>query len=421
MLMRYIYSLFFYLALPIILLRLLWRARKAPAYQQRWAERFGYLNQAVTKNGIWIHAVSVGETLAAIPLIKALQQKYPALPITVTTTTPTGSERVIAALGTQVMHSYAPYDLPSAVQRFIQQIQPRLLILMETELWPNILHTCAAKKIPVLLTNARLSARSAAGYQRLGKLMREMLKNISLIAAQYEADAARFIALGMDPTRIKITGNIKFDLEIAADLAAKAQQLRTQWGAQRPVWIAASTHEGEEEIVLNAFAKIRQSLPNALLILVPRHPERFARVQVLCQQRGYNVIARSKQQAAAADTDIFLGDTMGELMLFYAASDCAFVGGSLIERGGHNPLEPAALGLPVFMGPHVFNFAVISEQLRTAQALFSVQNADDLATHVLQLLQDKNERQRVGDNGRRVVAQNRGAVAKQLALIEEYL
>lgn len=419
--MRYLYTLLFYFSLPIILLRLWRRARKTPAYASRISERFGYLPTSVAKNGIWVHSVSVGETLAAIPLIKTLKKQHPELPIIVTTTTPTGSARVLAALEGQVVHTYAPYDLPDALQRFLQQVQPRLLVLMETELWPNLLHTCAQRKIPVILANARLSARSAKGYQRINFLTRPMLQQITLIAAQYSADAERFVALGLDPARVKITGNLKFDLDIPKDLTAKASVLRNQWGAKRPVWIAASTHEGEDEIVLAAHAEIRKVLPQTLLIIVPRHPERFARVTALCRKQGYNTALRSAQEACNATTDIFIGDTMGELLSFYAAADVAFVGGSLIEQGGHNPLEPAALGIPVITGPHMFNFDVITQQLQSANALVEIHDTQQLATQVIDLLQNKSKRETMGNHGREVVATNRGALDRQLALINKLL
>lgn len=419
--MRYLYTILFYLSLPVILLRLLWRARNNSAYAKGWSQRFGYLPKTIPKDCIWIHAVSVGESLAAVPIIKALQQSHPKIPILVTTMTPTGADRVRAAFDHQVILSYAPYDLPSALNRFLTACQPRLLILMETELWPNLLHGCNLRKIPVFVANARLSIRSAAGYQRISSMTRAMLSAVTLLAVQTQVEAERFIALGLDPARAKVTGSIKFDLEFPADLLERATLLRAQWGSNRPVWIAASTHEGEEEQILNAFARIRKVLPQSLLVLVPRHPSRFMRVAALCKQQGYEQVLRSENKSCSASTAIFIGDSMGELLLFYAASDVAYVGGSLIATGGHNPLEPAAVGLPVIMGPHLFNFLAISDQLQAAHAMIKIQNAEQLAQQILQLLQDKTLRKQMGENGRKFVSENRGALAKQLSLIEDML
>lgn len=419
--MRYIYTVLFYCSLPFILLRLLWRARNNPAYAACWAERFGFLPKSIAPGGIWIHAVSVGESLAAVPIIKALQKSHPHIPVLVTTTTPTGADRVRAAFGDQVALSYIPYDLPVALNRFLDTCQPRLLILMETELWPNLLHICGSRKIPVFLANGRLSTHSAQRYQRIASITREMLQNITLLAVQTQTEAERFIALGLNPTRVEITGSIKFDLELPNDLSDRAALLRAQWGENRPIWIAASTHEGEEDAILNAFAKVRTELPQTLLVLVPRHPDRFARVAGLCKRQGYNLVLRSENQACSPNTAIFIGDTMGELLLFYAASDLAFVGGSLIPTGGHNPLEPAAIGLPVIMGPHLFNFLAISEQLQTANAMIKIQTADQLAQKVLHLLKNKPLHQQMSENARKFVAQNRGALAKHLSLLERFL
>lgn len=419
--MRRLYTILFYCALPFILLRLLWRARKNPAYARRWSERFGCLSKPIAQHGIWIHAVSVGETIAAIPLIKALQQRYPDLPILVTTTTPTGADRVQAVFAQQVSHAYLPYDLPGALQRFVEQVKPQCLIIMETELWPNLLHICAKNGVNTLLANARLSEQSAAGYQKIGLLTRAMLKQLTVLAAQSPNDATRFLALGMNPERLSVTGSIKFDLEIPTDLTQRALELRTIWGKQRPVWIAASTHEGEEELILNAHVEVRKKIPDALLVLVPRHLERFNRVAALAQRLGFKITRRSECLVCAEDTGVFIGDSMGELLLFYAAADVAFVGGSLVPVGGHNPLEPAALSLPVLMGPHLFNFAHISQELISAGAMLQIKNAGELAQQIIELLQNTPLRQQMGAKGERFVAQNRGAVAKHLALLEPLL
>lgn len=418
---RYLYTLLFYLALPLVLLRLLWRARKNPAYAQRWQERFGYLSGRGKKNCIWLHAVSVGESLAAVPIIKALRKKYPNIPIVVTGTTPTGADRIQAALKNDVTQFYLPYDLPDALNRFFDAVQPRLGIIMETELWPNLLNICGKRNIPIFLANARLSERSAKGYGRIAKLTEEMLQHITSMAVQTPVEADRFIALGLPSDRIHVTGSIKFDLEIPADLTARAQTLRSTWGKDRLVWIAASTHQGEENQILEAYSLICKTLPQTLLVLVPRHPDRFAQVATACKRQGFEIVLRSENIPCTPMTQIFIGDSMGELLLFYAASDVAFVGGSLIATGGHNPLEPAALGLPVLMGPHYFNFAAISEQLQKVGAMIKVDTPQELADHVLQLLQNTSSRQQMGVNGQHFVAQNRGALTKHLALIDGLL
>jgi len=412
---RAIYTVIFYLFLPIIVVRLLWRSRKAPAYRQRILERFGYV-APLEGPLLWVHAVSVGEVLAARPLIQRLRQRYPQHTIVVTTMTPTGADRVADIKGVQ--HRYAPYDTPGAVGRFLKRINPQQLFIMETEIWPNMLHQCRARDIPSLLVNARMSARSARGYARFAPLVRQALGNLSHIAAQTEADRERLIGLGADPERVTVTGSIKFDFEPPADIQQQGVTLRQQWGSQRPVWIAASTHQGEDEQVLQAFEQVKKAVPDALLILVPRHPERFQQVAELCRSRGYQAVLRSEQRAGDESTDIFLGDTMGELMLFYAAADLAFVGGSLVPTGGHNLLEPASLGLPVLTGPHMFNFAEIHRLLQQADASIEVSNPKQLAQQVINLLNNPQRLKQMGENGLRLVQQNRGALDRVLALLE---
>ncbi len=416
--MRLLYSLILYLLTPLVLLRLVWRGLRAPEYLKRWPERFGFFSASQLNETIWIHAVSVGEFQAALPLIKALQTRYPDVKMVVTTTTPTGSARVQAALGDTVFHVYAPYDLPGAVRRFLRRIRPRVAIIMETELWPNLFHGCHARNIPLILANARLSERSAAGYQRIAGLTRQTLGNLTAVAAQTQDDARRLISLGADAARVHVTGNIKFDINIPASLHEQAVALRQEWGAERPVWIAASTHEGEDEQVLEAFAAVRQAVPDALLVLVPRHPERFARVAALCRKQGYEVVLRSEQRQCSATTAVFVGDSMGELMLFYAASDVAFTGGSLVATGGHNMLEPAALGIPVITGPHTFNFAEISRMLLNAGAARQVDGATQLAEVVTAYLKDNDLRHAAGEKGKHLVEQNRGALMKLVDIIQ---
>ncbi|MBI2380665.1 MAG: lipid IV(A) 3-deoxy-D-manno-octulosonic acid transferase [Gammaproteobacteria bacterium] len=415
--MRFLYTFCFQLLLPVVLLRLWWKGRRSPAYRARWAERFGQFAGA-RPGGIWVHAVSLGETIAALPLIKALQARYPELPITVTTTTPTGSERVRQALGDSVFHVYAPYDLPWCLSAFLRRIQPKACLVMETELWPNTLHACAARGIPVVLANARLSARSARGYARFSALTKPMLACLSRVAAQHEDDARRFLDLGLPAERVTVTGSIKFDLSIPEALRGAAAGLRAGFGA-RPVWIAASTHRGEDESVLAAHRALRARFPQALLILVPRHPERFGEVAALCATQGERVARRSAGEAVGPDTSVYLGDTLGELLIMYGAADLAFVGGSLVPVGGHNFLEPAALGLPCLSGPHDFNFADIARQLAAAGGLRRVADAAELAEAVGAWLAEPEAREAAGAAALGVVEANRGALARLLELVDK--
>jgi 3-deoxy-D-manno-octulosonic-acid transferase len=418
-LLRLLYTGLLYLILPLALVRLHWRGRQDVGHRQRWRERLGFI-PPLPSRCLWIHAVSVGETRAALPLIRALLNRYPDLPLLVTTTTLTGSRQMREALGERVRHVYAPYDLPGAVARFLRQTRPKLALIMETELWPNLLRQCAVAGIPVLIANARLSERSARGYARIGGLTTSMLRDITLIAAQAEADADRFRALGAP--RVEVAGNLKYDLTVPDDLPERGQNLRRELlGENRPVWIAASTHAGEDELVLEAFARLRARWPELLLLLVPRHPERFGGVAALCQQRGFSVVRRSERRPCAPDTAVFLGDSMGELLLFYAAADLAFVGGSLVPTGGHNVLEPALLGLPVLFGPHMFNFTEAGERLLEAEAAWRVADAAELAAMVDRLLADPALRQTASQRGRAVVERHRGALAALLGWIETLL
>jgi 3-deoxy-D-manno-octulosonic-acid transferase len=416
---RYLYTTLFYLALPYIFIRLGWRSRRQPDYRKRLAERLGYYPFKLEKC-LWVHAVSVGEALAAIPLIKALKAAYPHLPMLVTTMTPTGAARINMALGDSVRHAYIPYDLPDAMSRFLQTMNPTIAIIMETELWPNLLAACHQRRLPVCLVNARLSEKSAQGYKRIAPLTRKMMQQIDIIAAHEQADAERFIELGAPKNHVVVTGNIKFDLELPRELEQESANLRAALGKDRFIWIAASTHEGEEDLILAAHQALREKNPHALLILVPRHPDRFDAIAKLGETR-FKVIRRSQQQACTADTAVYLGDTMGELLLMYSVADVAFVGGSLLPRGGHNLLEPGALGKPVLMGPYLFNFTEISELFIAAKALTTLTDKASLTEVLIHLWQDPKAREQMGLRARQVVDANRGALAKQLALIGECL
>jgi 3-deoxy-D-manno-octulosonic-acid transferase len=420
---RLIYSVVFYLLTPVILLRLLYRAIKAPAYAGRWLERFGFVTSPESsKKTIWLHAVSVGETLAAVPLIKALQTKYPDHRLLITCMTPTGSERITAAFGVSVDHSYAPYDMPDALARFIQRVQPKMLIIMETELWPNTVAACYKRQIPVILANARLSEKSARGYARVTSLSAPMFAQLTAVAAQHGDDGARFTALGLPAEKLYISGNIKFDLDLNAQIRKSAEALRQQWSgaSQRPILLAASTHRDEDEIILQAFSLIKQSVNNVLLVLVPRHPERFNQVADLCLGAGFNLARRSSNDLVE-QADILLGDSMGELMTFFGACDIAFVGGSLVANGGHNMIEPAAWGKPTLSGLSVFNFAEVSRLLAEAGGLSLVEDAEVLAETVIRLIENPEQAQHMGQQAQQVAEANRGALERLLTVIDHSL
>lgn len=424
--MRLVYTLFFYCLLPVILLRLLWRSMVAPAYAKRWAERFGFFPAVDSaKKVVWLHTVSVGEFLAALPLIRRLMADEQ-LQLVITTTTPTGSERVRATLGNSVFHVYAPYDVPDVLARFFKRVKPCICLIMETELWPNTLAACARKNIPAVLINGRLSERSARGYARFSALTFPMLNNLHLALIQNPTDAARFVQLGLPAAKMRVTGNIKFDLSLTDELRARAVALKQQFLAdgERVIWIAASTHQGEDEIILDAFTHVRgllgEQAKQLMLVLVPRHPERFEKVGLLCDARGF-ITARRSSGEIPANMDILLGDTMGELMLMFGASDIAFVGGSLVPNGGHNFIEPAAWGLPLLSGQHLFNFAEVSALLTAAGALDIAQNADELANQLYNLVVDPAIRVRKGENALRVAIENRGALDRTLEIVKSLL
>lgn len=403
-----------------MLLRLLWRGLRTPAYWQRWGERFGYFPHSVDSPPVWIHAVSVGEAQAAIPLVNALREQHPQWPIVLTTTTPTGSQRIREVFGDTVLHAYICYDAPGMVKRFLARVQPRVAIMLERELWPNLFHYCVRSGTPVIIANARLSPHSTIRYHRITRLTRETLGNVAAVAAQSETDAERLIQLGLDPARVCVTGSIKFDVRLPESLREQAAVMRRDWGVNRSVWIAASTHEGEEELILKAFEQVRRSVPNALLVLVPRHPERFTKAAAMCRKHGHDVVLRSEHQPCDAHTSVFIGDTMGELVVFYAASDVAFVGGTMVMVGGHNILEPAALGLPVITGPYLHNFEEISQKLLASDAARQVNDEHQLAETVIALLNDADLRYSMGQQGRQVVEENRGALQSLLDIIEAH-
>lgn len=416
MLARWLYTAFFYLAVPLLVFRLFQRSRANPGYRERIRERFGfYPARPPVPSSLWLHTVSVGEFVASRPLIARLQQAYPDEVIVITTTTPTGSERVRAALADEiaagrVVNVYLPYDLPFAVRRFLKRFQPRILVVMETELWPNLIHFCWRRRLPVVIANARMSEKSAQGYQKLPMLTRPMMREVALIAAQAEADGERFVEMGLPPASLQITGTIKFDLSISDKDVEQATSLRERWGVRRPVFIAASTHAGEDEQVLEAFRLIHCELPDSLLVLVPRHPERFDPVAQLLEQQGWQYVRYSAGNAVGDATQVVLGDVMGELLPMLGAADVAFIGGSLEPVGGHNMLEPLAMGTPAITGPHVFNFKMVADLLTELDVLITVTTPLGLGQAVLALLKDENRRVQLAEEGRKVVISHRGAV-----------
>ena len=420
--MRFLYSALFYLLLPAILLRMLWRSRRAPAYRQRLAERFGFFSCPAEVTGgrvIWVHAVSVGETLAAAPLIEDLLAAYPDYQLVVTTTTPTGSERVKSLFGDRVFHVYSPWDMPGPVRRFVTRIRPELLVIMETELWPNLLHYSHREGCRILLANARLSARSARGYGRLAGLTRQMLGQLNAVACQASADGQRLVGLGLPPERLTVTGSIKFDIDLNDSIRQQAAQLKASLA--RPVLLGSSTHAGEEALLLDAFETLREDFPNLLCLLVPRHPERFESVYQLCLARGLTIARRSAGEVPGAQHQVLLGDTMGELRLLSGVASICVIGGSFIEHGGQNVLEAAAWAVPVVSGPHMFNFTEITSLLTAAGGMQQLAAADQLADTLRTLLADDARREAMGLAAAGVVAANRGAKAQLLTMIRAQL
>jgi 3-deoxy-D-manno-octulosonic-acid transferase len=413
---RFIYNLLIRIVAPIAFGVHLSRGIRDPAYRDRPAERFGF-GAALDRPSIWVHAVSVGEVQASQPLVRALLARYPGVPLVLTTVTPTGAARARALFGDAMIHRYVPYDLPGAVRRFFDRVRPRLAVILETELWPNLFAECGERGVPLVLASARVSERSVRRYRRLVPLFRATLAHGIVIGAQSQADADRFLSIGASPGRTRVTGNVKFDFELAPDVPGRGRAWREQNAAGRPVWVAGSTHEGEEELMLDAHAVVRERFPDALLVLVPRHPPRFEAVRALLEKRGVAYVQRSKGDAVRQAAAVVLGDTMGELMTFYAAADVAFVAGSLVPIGGHNLLEPASLGVPILAGPHNFNAEDVFRKLEEAGAVRTVADAVGLGKAVSDLLADPAARRRMGDRGLGVLGDNRGAVARLLDLI----
>ncbi len=420
--LRTLYSMLLYLLIPFVIARLVWRGLQNPAYLKRWRERFGFPRRIPSEHRlICVHAVSVGEVQASRPLITRLLRDYADHGIVVTTTTPTGSDSVKQFFGDDVKTIYLPYDLPFAVRRFIATLNPVVMIVLETELWPNLFHHCRARSIPVILANARLSDHSQRRYQYLASLTRTTLEAVTLYLAQTEHDAKRLIALGAKQANVKVVGNLKFDQRPIDITDATTQALNNYFSPRRNIWIAASTHGGEEAIVLAAFLQVLKHDPHCLLIIAPRHPHRSETIRALCAKNGLAVICKSDERECGTAIQVFILDRIGELAHHYAIADVAFVGGSLIEHGGHNLLEPAGVGVPVLTGPHVFNFAAISRRLLDEHAAWQVNNADELAQQVIRLLTDDVLRREAGEKGRRMVRDNQGSIETTMRFIEPIL
>lgn len=418
--MRRLYSLVLSCAAPFAFAVVLWRGLRDRSYWQGLGERFGWGRQMSTPT-VWLHAVSLGEMSAAAPLIRAIRMQHPEIPLLLTTATPAGRARAQALLGANVEVRFLPYDTPGSVRRFLARTRPRLAIIMETELWPNLLGQCERLGVPVILASARLSAKSVSRYRRLGTLFSSVFSANVQVAAQSAEDAGRFQAIGSAPARTHVAGNVKFDLQLDAQILDQGRRLRAAFGLLRPVWIAGSTHAGEEEQLLDAHAALLAERPDALLLLVPRHKDRFTAVAELLARRGLRFVRRSSGIAPDGGCQVLLVDSVGELAELYASADVAFVGGSLVAVGGHNLLEPAALGLPVLTGPHYSSSREIALLLLERGAALQVADARDLASVLRRLLQDPEERQRIGAMGRQIIESNRGSVARLLALIEPRL
>ncbi len=420
--MRWLYLFAVYLAAPLHAVMLWLRARAArDTRAPPLGQRFGFGPPAAGEP-LWIHAASVGEVQAASGLVKALRARRPSLPIVLTAFTPTGAARATTTLGPDVMVRYLPYDLPGPVRRFLERTRPRLAIILETELWPTLYRGCRRRHIPLIIASARLSSRSARRYRRFGALFRDALHE-AVIAAQSPDDAERFRAIGAEPERTHVTGNLKFDCALPPDITVRGQRLRERYAGERALWVAGSTHDGEETAAMAAHRRIREALPEALLVLAPRHPQRFETVAAALAAQGVAYVrhSRSPDPASTLGASVVLLDTLGELLDFYAAADAAFVGGSLAPVGGHNLIEPAALALPIATGPHQFNAPDIARLLLARGAARLVHNERELADCMIGWLREPAERERIGTLGRGVVADNRGALERLLALVTPLL
>jgi 3-deoxy-D-manno-octulosonic-acid transferase len=408
---RLLYQILLWLALPFIPLRLLFRGLKERGYWQHVGERFGFDGQ-IAKQDVWIHAVSVGETRAAAPLVEKFLARNPAPKLLMTCMTPAGRATLEQLFGGKVTVRYLPYDFAFAVRRFLRQAQPGMGVIMETELWPNLVHESRRSGVKLFLVNARMSENSASGYRKLAALTRETLGGFEAVAAQTQADADRLAALGA--RKVDVTGNLKFDIDPPNNQLQLGKTFRERIG-NRPAWLAASTRDGEEKLVLEAFHK---SAPgNALLMLVPRHPQRFDEVAALAKNLGLDVQRRSENDPVRASTRVWLGDSLGEMFAYYAAADSALIGGSLLPYGGQNLIEACAVGCPVILGPHTENFKQAAEDAIAQGAAIRVANAEGWIDQAIRLMRDETVRQRMGEAGKKFAAAHKGAAAKVCELL----
>ncbi|EJS2608311.1 lipid IV(A) 3-deoxy-D-manno-octulosonic acid transferase [Vibrio alginolyticus] len=414
MLVRIIYTLLLALASPLLLFGLYKSKPNKPKFGSRWKEHFGITPKLKSNDKpIWIHAVSVGESIAATPLIKALKEQNPEQSILVTTTTSTGAEQ-IAKLGDLIEHRYMPIDFGFAIKGFLKAVQPKQMLIIETELWPNTLHHVYKAGIPITVVNARLSEKSCQNYAKIQRLFNQLHPCLTQVLCQTDSDAERFERLGVEKKKLSVTGSIKFDIQISEQVKQQGQQLRAQLGKDRPIWIAASTHKGEDEQVLDAHRQVLKSHPNALLVLVPRHPERFDDVFTLCQQQGFKTVRRTSTHAVETNTQVYLGDTMGEMLTLIGAADICFMGGSLIgdKVGGHNVLEPAALGVPIINGPSFFNFKEIVHEMKQNNLIKIVKNEDELARAIVALIKDVAAHERITSELAHFMLANSGSLQR---------
>ncbi|HAT7795330.1 TPA: 3-deoxy-D-manno-octulosonic acid transferase [Legionella pneumophila] len=419
MFMRFVYSFLMYLLTPYLLFRLWWKGRKLPAYRQRIAERFCLGLQEYAPVDVWVHAVSLGEVIAATPLIDAMLDKR--WSVLVTTMTPTGSERVKSRFGHKVAHQYLPYDLPWVLKRFFKKTRPRVGIIMETELWPNLINQAHASGVSLFLANGRLSDRSLQGYLKLKYLFKPVLNQFAGILTQSNEDAERFIALGANAALVHVLGNMKFDLQINSVDSKKYKELKSHWGEDRVTVIAASTHDNEESQILSQLPRLQEAIPGVVLLIAPRHPERFQSVYQLSVQAGFHTGCRSNLDTVSRKNEVVILDSLGELLGFYQISDFAFVGGSLVPVGGHNVLEPIAMNVPVLSGNQVHNFKTICRELKEAQAILLVNHVNELVDAIIKLYQDKESQSTMVTNASSVLESNKGSVVRYLQKIEAVL
>ncbi|MFK5891680.1 MAG: 3-deoxy-D-manno-octulosonic acid transferase [Pseudomonadota bacterium] len=449
--MYYLYNFIFYLFLPFLFIRLWLKQNKTKAYQKfpqdgRWKERLGFISGFnFTVQPIWIHSVSVGEFIAVLPLVNLLLKQHSNIPIIITTTTQTGSDLVLKTLGNKVFHSYIPWDLPDVMARFYKKIKPRAALIMETEIWPNLLFQANKKAIPIFLINARMSDKSFKSYKKIAGFTQTMMTYFSHVCVQNKADLKRFIALGLLPRQISITGNIKFDLTINTDLIEKSKQMKKQlqWlneGQQQIILMISSTHAGEDELMLNLYKQLKQNYPQLKLILVPRHPERFKQVLLLAkkilankelaiktsQQNNQRIIARTSITDSFINSkqkntyDVLIGDSLGEMILYYSMADIVIMGGTFIEHGGHNILEPAILSKPIFYGDSMYNFATINSLFLAAKASVQVKNINELNEKLNVFLDNPQDLEQLGINAKQLMDKHSGSKEQIYEILKQF-